>query len=516
MKQITFLIIYVFILVLNTKAQTVNDKLANEYFSKNNFEQALKEYQILLKNDTSNDKFKYRIAVCYLNTNIDKTKAIPYLEEAIKNERADANSYYLLGRAYHFANRFDEAVKMYETFKKLAVGSTQNIKDVEKQIEYCYNAKELVKYPIDVTFQNLGENVNSKYPDYYPFVPTDQSYIAFNTRRDDGSSKNVNGQYKAEVYLAKEKNGKFLRAKSIGSNVNKFEGDEEIIGMSADGRLMLFLFDNAEGGFGDIFIAQYDGKEVSKLTKMGKEVNSKYTEIAASISADGESIYFASDRPGGFGGIDIYVTKKLPNNEWSAPQNLGPTVNTSEDEDFPNISSDGKTLYFSSKGHTSMGGYDIFKTDWDANKRQWTNLHNIGYPINTADDNMNLRISETGRYGYISALRSDGFGDLDIYRVTYNEIAPRYTVLKGFIKNAEGNYLTGNVNISVTDNQSMEVYGDYLPNPSTGRYIIILPSGNYNILIEADGYNNYSEDIEIFDNNAYIPELLKDFDLEKH
>lgn len=515
MNKIALLVICIFFFNTCLNAQGISEKTANDYFLKNNFEQALKEYQNLLKNDPTNDKYRYRIAVCYLNTNIDKTKAIEYLEQAVKNERADANTYYLLGRAYHFANRFDEAINMYETFKKISAGTPYNIKDVEKQIEYCYNAKELVKYPIDVTFQNLDENINSKFSDYYPFVPTDQSYIAFNTRRDDGSSKNSEGKYKSEVYIAKEKNGKFTRAKSIGSNVNKFDGDEEIIGMSADGKLMLFLFDNEEEGFGDIFIGHFDGKEVSKLTKMGKEVNSKYTEIAASLSSDGESVYFASDRPGGFGGIDLYVTKKLPNNEWSAPQNLGPTINTPEDEDFPNISPDGKTLYFSSKGHTSMGGYDIFKAEWDAEKRTWTNLQNIGYPINTADDNMNLRISETGRYGYISALREGGFGDLDIYRVTFNEIAPRYTVLKGFIKDAEGNYLTGNVNISVTDNQSMEVYGDYIPNPYTGRYIIILPAGNFNILIEADGHSNYSEDIEIFDNNSYIPEILKDFNLTK-
>ncbi|CAG0978856.1 MAG: tetratricopeptide repeat protein [Bacteroidetes bacterium] len=515
MNKIALFVICIFFVNTGLNAQVISEKTAIDYFSKNNFEQALKEYQNLLKNDPSNDKFKYRIAVCYLNTNLDKTKAIEYLEQVIKNERADANSYYLLGRAYHFANRFDEAINMYETFKKISAGTTYNVKDVEKQIEYCYNAKELVKYPIDVTFQHLGENINSKFSDYYPFVPTDQSYIAFNTRRDDGSSKNPEGKHQSEVYISKEKNGKFTKAKSIGSNVNHFEGDEEIIGMSADGKLMLFLFDNAEEGFGDIFIGHFDGKEVSKLTKMGKEVNSKYTEIAASLSSDGESIYFASDRPGGFGGIDLYVTKKLPNNEWSAPQNLGPTVNTSEDEDFPNLSPDGKTLYFSSKGHTSMGGYDIFKTEWDAEKRQWTTLQNMGYPINTADDNMNLRISETGRYGYISALREGGFGDLDIYQVTFNEIAPRFTVLKGFIKDAEGNYLAGNVNISVTDNQSMEIYGDYIPNPNTGRYIIILPAGNFNILIEADGHANYSEDLEIFDNNSYVPEILKDFNLTK-
>ncbi len=509
-----FLIITFLVSFYTSYAQTGNSKAANDFFANENFSAAQKEYDKLLETEPENEKYLYRLSVCYLNINADKTKAIPYLEKLVKNEKADPNSWYLLGRAYHYAHRFDEAIKMFETFKQKSKGTSYNIKDVEKQIEYCYNAKELVKYPLDITFENMGENINSKYPDYFPFVPADQSYLAFTSRRDDGSGKEKNGQYKAEVYISREKNGTFSRAKSIGAPISKLDGNEEIIGMSADGRIMLFLFENEEDGFGDIFIGQYDGKAVSKLTKMGKEVNSKYTEIAASMNATGDAIYFASDRPGGYGGIDLYVTRKLPNGAWSEPQNLGPSVNTSEDEDFPNISADEKTLYFSSKGHTSMGGYDIFKVQWDGQKRQWSNVQNLGYPINTAEDNTNLRMSETGRYGYMSAYRNDSYGDLDIYKITFNEVPQQFTIIKGVINDSEANIISKNVSISVSDNRSLELAGEYLPNPNTGRFIIILPVGTYNLLVEADGYKTHSEDIEIFDNNAYVPEMVKNIRLD--
>ena len=184
-------------------------------------------------------------------------------------------------------------------------------------------------------------------------------------------------------------------------------------------------------------------------------------------------MYFASNRDGGYGGVDIYVTKKLPNGKWGLPQNLGPTINTKFDEDFPNISNDGKTLYFSSKGHTSMGGYDIFKASWDNVKRIWTTVKNIGYPINTPEDNMNYRESKSGRTGYISTLRANGLGDLDIYSVTFNEVDPEYTVVKGFITTSDSSHIFTDAAISVLDLQIDEEYGSYLPNPNTGRFIII-------------------------------------------
>jgi len=504
------------IFTLSIKAQDIPTlKVANQYFNDNNFNDALDIFLSVEEDYQEDQKFNYRVGVCYLNTNIDKSNAIPYLKKALVLGNTDPNTYYLLGRAYHFAYRFNDAIKMYEKFKTLNKGEAFNIENVDKQIEYCYNAIEIMKFPLDVTFENLGPNINSEGPDYYPFIPKDESFLVFNSKRDDGSAKKANGNFFSEIYLSEVKSGTFTKAIKLDQNINTLDGTEEVVGLSANGDDILFYYEN-KLSYGDLYIAEYNLlRGVYEVEKLPKVINTKGHEIAASISRFGDVIYFASDRDGGYGGVDLYVSRKLPNGKWSLAQNLGPSINTKDDEDFPNISTDNKTLYFSSKGHTSMGGYDIFKANWDPVKHNWTDVKNIGFPINTPEDNMNYRESSTGRRGYISALRAGGFGDLDIYNVTFNEVDMQYTVFKGYISDKGNNEPIKDVFISVLDLQTDEEYGNYMTNPQSGRYVMILPPGKYNMLIEVPGYKLFTEDIEVYGKGSFRSVVKKDFSLEK-
>ena len=219
-------------------------------------------------------------------------------------------------------------------------------------------------------------------------------------------------------------------------------------------------------------------------------------------------MFFASNRRGGFGGTDIYVCKKIGPNKWSEPLNAGADLNTIYDEDFPNCSPDGKTLYFSSKGHTSMGGYDIFKSTMDEEYKLFSKPKNIGYPINTTDDDMNFRISKNGKYGYIASSNAGGQGDFDIYRVTFNDVESDYSVVIGEFKLKETEHLNfSDIFISITDNINKELIGNYIPNPSNGRFVIILPPGKYQMNVEIPGYNTISKMIEIFDKSSYQAEI---------
>lgn len=489
-------------------------KAANEKFSTGNFDGALEEFLVLVQEDLNNVQYNYKIGVCYLNTNINKSKAIPYLELVTKQPKdVPVDAYYLLGRAYHFANKFDDAIKMYNKYKEIASkGNAQNVKDADREIEFCYNAKELVKFPLNVTFENLGKTVNSIYADYFPFISKDEGMLFFNSRREN-NLMGVDGKYFSDVYVSTVKAGKWSKAKPIPGKVNTNEGDEEVVGLSPDGNQIVYNFDNNKSS-GDLFIGTRKGEEFQepKLIQ-GENVNSKYYEIAASLSTDDNSIYFASDRPGGFGGIDIYLSQKLPGGEWGPAQNLGPNINTKYDEDFPNISLDGKTLLFSSKGHTSMGGYDIFKSALDSVTNKWSPVKNVGYPINTSDDDLNMCLEEGGRNGYISAVREGGVGDQDIYRIVFNDIEPKYTVLKGIVGSADPNKKVVQPMITVTNNADAEIYGTYLTNPNTNRYVIILPPGKYNLMIEADGFITYSEDTEVLDKSSYQIAIEKDIQL---
>jgi hypothetical protein len=523
MKSLKFLLSFsvCFFFALRLPAQKpahkADPKEAADKFNNNNFDGALDDYLQLLESDPKNEKYNYRIGVCYLNTNINRKKAVPYFEFVTKESKSEPDAMYLLGRSYAFSYRFDDALKCYNQFKAEGKGTSANLKDVDREIQNCYNAKELMKFPLDVTFENLGKNINSQYADYWPFVPSDESFIIYNSKRPDGGAfLEMDGEYASGIFMSKVQNGVFAKAKNIGPPINTSDGDEEVIGLSASGEEMLLYYDNMQG-VGDIYLAEADKKgNFKKADILDEAINSPNGfEISAAITNDGQTIYFTSDRKGGKGGTDIWVSHKLPTGKWAEATNMGPEVNTEMDEDFPSISPDGKTLYFSSKGHTTMGGYDIFKLEWNESKHTWTNLKNLGYPINTVEDNMNFRISETGRFGYISAIRDEGLGDLDIYRVTFNNVEPQYTILKGRVMTADTsrklNY--SDVFITVLNEKTQETVGNYVPNSNTGKYVIIVPPGVYSVNVEISGFQSYSQKVNIVDKSSFRTEIERDIQL---
>jgi tetratricopeptide (TPR) repeat protein len=523
MKKVLSLVCIAFLLlsVNNTFAQEdkkVDPFAADQKFNLGNYEAALEDYLSLL-DESKNDKYNYNIAICYLNTNINKTKAIPYLEILTRKPKFDPNAMYLLGRAYHYAYRFDDAIKAYNVFKQTGRGNADNLADVDHQIQFCINAKELMKFPVDVKFENLGANVNSPYTDYYPFVPSDESFIIFNSRRpDDGAAvPKDDGTYSAAIYISKVVDGAFIKSKNIGPPIAKKDGEQEIIGLSATGEIMLLYYTNLKG-VGDIYSTTTDkNKSFKPADKLDQNINSaKAEEIAACISTDGTILYFASNREGGKGGTDLYFSRKLPNGMWGPAQNMGTEINTPSDEDFPNVSADGKVLYFSSNGHTTMGGYDIFKAEMNMETKLFSNPKNVGYPINTPEDNYNFRISSNGRFGYISALREGGLGDLDIYRVTLNEVEPQYSVINGNIASADSTQKLNftDVFITVTDNKTQEVVGTYLPNPNSGRYVMVLAPGSYSMNVEANGFQPVTEKVTVLDKSSFKFEISKDLHLK--
>ena len=489
-------------------------KKAARFFQAGNFEAALEEYILLYEKTPADAQVNYRIGVCYLNTNIDKTKAISYLEFVTSLAQYDPNALYLLGRAYHFNGEFDKAIKAFTRFIELGSGAPDNRKEAGHYIDYCQNAKELIKFPVKVSFENLGRNVNSSNPDYLPFLPVDESFILFTSRRNDGSYERTNGGYFSNIYISTKQDGKYGKAVML-EGVNQFGTEENIVGLSNSGNVAIIFRENPNGSSELRMVFRKDGKFGQELP-LDEKINSpRYTEIAATLSSDSSAIYFASDRPGGYGGIDLYACRKLPNGKWSDPQNLGPSVNTLYDEDFPSVSPDGNTLYFSSKGHTSMGGYDLFKATFNEEKQRFMDVRSLGYPINTLGDDMNFRVSEDGKYGYLAAIRPEGFGDMDIYKVNFLEVETRYTVFKGVIRSADSTLKPNATFISVTNLATGELFGEYQPNSSTMKYVVILPPGRYSFFVESEGFSGFQEEIEISDDGQNRFEIIHDILLQR-
>jgi tetratricopeptide (TPR) repeat protein len=493
----------------------VSAKEAEDKLVAGNFEDAIPDYIALHAQEPQNEKYTYDLAVCYLNYNGNKTKAVPYLEKIIHNAKHDPNADYLLGRAYQYALRFDDAIAAFTRFTKNGKGKEDNLKDAEQQIQYCLNAKERVKFPLNVTFENMGKSVNSEFNDYYAFVPLDESFIIFNSKRPVGDvDVKPNGEYPNVVMLSEVKDGKYQAAKKLELQLPKGTANTEVIGLSANGNTLLLYISDAKGS-GNIYISDRgdDGK-FQKPFLLDKTINAPTSdEIAASISAEGDVIYFASNRAGGMGGTDIYACRKTPQGAWGLPQNLGKEINTPQNEDFPNIAPDGKSLYFSSTGHSSMGGYDIFKATKNEETNAWENTKNVGYPVNTPLDDYNFRVSKSNRYGYISAIREEGLGDYDNYRITFNDVEPELSLMYGQVLSEDGTQINfPDVLISVTNDKTGELLGTYLANPKTGKYVVILPPGKYTLAVELFDFKLLSKKLEILDKVSFQSEI--EFDLK--
>lgn len=498
---------------------------AKDFFEKKNYSAAIKVYTLLLKKEPDNVEYNHKIAQCYLLSNSIKAKAIPHLEFIIKQEKYADEVWLDLGRAYHFGNRFDEAINAYTKYKA-KIKDKKEIEKIDRLIEQCHNGKELVKHPLNVTFENLGKNVNSEFPDFYPIVTKDESILYFTTRRKSPTAQQpeFDGLYPSDIFSVEIKAGKPAKAQTIGNVINT-NLDEQVVDVSDDGTIMLFYIDHIQV-FGDIWISRRLNNKMPwlKPERLPENINSGF-ETSASIWKDPlteeEVLLVASSRPStsenpNYGETDIYISRKLPTGEWSELKNLGPNINTKFKEEFPQLSEDGKTLFFASQGHSSMGGFDIFKSVWDDVNKTWSPPKNMGYPINTATDDLTISFTTGGRIAYLSTMREGGLGDLDIYRAILEDVEAKETIYRGYITGTDTLSRIKKARIEVINKKNNEQYGIYYSDPNSGYYIIALPPGKWHMKVEADGYQPYSEDITIFDEVLkFSPEITKNIKLKK-
>jgi len=493
------------LLSVSAFSQRADPADAEEHFKFGNYIDALIVYKKLMVKDPKNADYPYKAGLCVLLTDRDKTEAIKYLETA-SERKSDPDADFYLAKAYHFNLKLDQALSTYQKYKTAGAGT--KLKEVDREIEMVKNAKKLVASPIDISFENAGDKVNTKYPDYYPFVTPNESFMVFTSRRKSGV-REFDGYYPSAIYYCKVDSGEFTPAKKGSSMVNSTY-DDQAVGLSYNADKLFIYFDDIKN-VGDIYEAEIKDFRFRKKVKMGENVNSKGFESAATISADGNTLFFASRRDGGFGQKDIYMTRKLPTGDWAMPQNLGDVINTPYDEDFPNLFYDGKTLYFSSKGHNSMGGFDYFKSTWNEATNAWSKPENLGYPLNTPDDELCISFIEDQSYAYVSAWRKDSKGEKDIYKVTFNEIDSRQTIFKSKVLAEGSTEAIKDAMISVIDNRTQEEVGSYVPNQNSGSFTIILKPGSYNVLIDAPGFAPKSEDIVVLGKSDFIPFTTKDF-----
>jgi len=460
--------------------------------------------------DAKNDpEVLQSIGICYLNIHGDKSKAVPFLEKA---DGLKKNNWALkadLAKAYQYAGKYKEAIDVYENINKN--GGKKFMGQYDREINYCKNAIDAVQNPVNVVITNMGKNINTEFPDYFPIVPEYGNFMAFTSRRkgNTGNIADKDGFFTSDIYLSDFKNGQYQKAKNAGIKTNT-PGDEQVTGCTPDGKTLVVYIDYGGSNYGDLFFCE-NGKNNSTgpLINVGENLNSPAFETAGCFNSDGTTVYFASDLPGGYGGRDIYRAMRLPDGNWADPQNLGPSINSPYNEDFPWISDDGLVLTFSSEGHNSMGGFDLFRSDWDTTRNIWLKPENMGYPVNTSDDEYNICLSRTRETGYISGWRADSQGDWDIYKVTFKDLIPPKTTFV-YLTVQAGDSIRPNVSASciVRDKINGETMGMYTPKRN-GKALMILPTGLYELEVSSNGFETYKEDLYLSDNEFYADKLNK-------
>jgi outer membrane protein OmpA-like peptidoglycan-associated protein len=481
--------------------------LAEKSFKARDFSRSILYHQKLDSLMPGTPEVKYNLGICYLNSHY-KSKALPYLQFAEKAKLENRELDYFLGLAYHHNYLFDSAKREFNQYLLVVQQDTThesiNIADAKRKIQVCDFAKELVQDSVPVDIENIGGHINTSYDEYVPVVSSDQKTMYFTSRRPSELTKKIShdGRHYEDIHMSvKDSVGEWGPSKMMLFPINDTEHDA-CIGITADAQTLYLYRVKSDAPYnGSIFMSKQKGNTWTKPKKLGTHVNTRMGwEASVSISEDNHKLFFSSDRPGGYGGLDIWYCELQADNEWGPPINLGPTVNTPYHEDCPFIHFDDRTLFFSSEGHKTMGGYDVFSTVLNKDSNTWSSPRNIGFPINSTDDDMYFVYSADGSKGYMSsALRDGGFGGQDIYVVNRPNHSKHMISLDGFILDDESNNPI-EASITVTDLDNNHVVGVYSSNSITGKYSLALDFGkNYSVQFEADNFIFHSENININD-----------------
>jgi len=390
---------------------------AEFFFMDEDYSDAITYYLQLYEKLPDNSNLAYCIGVCYLNIPGKKNLSVDYLETASKNMSAKHkegtinqiaapyDALYDLAKAYLINFKFDKAKEAFMRYSgTLLPDDRENLDFINHEIEVCDMAKDLIARPIAYSEENVGELFNDEKANFNPLISADGKSFAYM----------VSLKFYDAIMFSRLVDGKWTAPINITPELQS-DGDLYISCLSSDGKLLFLSKDDNFNS--DIFTSSFNGISWTQTVKLNKNINTKYWESHSFISEAGDQIIFASDRPGGFGGLDLYVSHKV-NGDWGPAVNLGPEINTQFNEDRPFLINNGKTLFFSSQGHENIGGYDLFRSDLQSNGL-WIKPKNLGYPINTPDDNIFFMPTGGGKSGYYSVFKeSGGSGKEDIYKIT--------------------------------------------------------------------------------------------------
>lgn len=362
---------------------------------------------------------------------VNKEKSLQYFRRAWElDPDVDEDLLYFLGQGYHHNLKFDSAILFYDRYNRILARSlklekSNKINEVNRRIFECRNAVIYIENPVDVEITHLNENVNSEYPDYAPTINSSETLMVFTSRRPDGNLNTTVAAdlvYYEDIFYSEFIDGEWQPSKNMRGPLNTNYHNSSVA-ISPDGQEMI-LYHDSNGG--DLFVSTKNtsGEFEWSSPKNMEGLNSEYLENSASLTADNKTVYFTSTRPGGYGGTDIYRAQLGKGNRWGDIQNLGPLVNTEMDEDGVFITANGKHIFFSSNGHAGMGDMDLYRSSLDTVNGTWSQPVNLGYPINSPENDIYFVLNADETHAYISSVRKENVGEQDIYKVDMRKWQP--------------------------------------------------------------------------------------------
>jgi hypothetical protein len=508
-KIIIFLLQLIILAVFQVSVSAQSTSEMKQIFAKAESYYLYEEYELanqlyLLLDTTANSNIKYKIGNCYLNIPGEKEKSIPYLEYAVKTasyeskttsfneKKAPLDAYFSLAKAYLINDQLDKALNTLETFNKLArettsKGGMKNLEYINQQILACKNAIQFKENPVAFSKKSMGPDFSQGSINDNPAVSFDGNTLVYTERRGI-----VNA-----IFCSKKERGKWQTPIEITTALNAGE-DCSSCSLNRDGtELFLYKTDNYDGA---IYSSKYVNGAWTPIKKLNKNINTKFYESHASISSDGKKLYFTSNREGGQGNLDIYVSERDASGDWGPAVNLGAAVNTPFNEDNPFITENDSLLYFSSEGHNSMGGFDNFKSQKIGSA--WKTPVNIGYPINTTDDDKFFQPVNNGKNAYYSMTTDYKKKEIFYLGMGTADVNQQFEIKGKFSLQDTTLTFDENYSIHLINSNSGDTLDVGFPNKYTGLYSFTVAPGKFRLYYKGIGYITQVVDTAIRADNA--------------
>lgn len=488
---------------------------SEHYMARRQYIEVINILNLALERDIKFVEAHLRIAFCYkVLNNIDGQKR--HLEDVLKYTQTPeryVNVYFSLGEAYYLTQEYDKALTVLNDFLQYQGINPRLIPETERLVRNVYFAKDAIMNPLDIEPEMLPEIINSGPLQYFPVLTGDEEQIYFTKRQG------AHPRYDENIYMSKKDDqGNWIPPYSLSSNINT-ANNEGTCTISADGKILILTSCQGRGSLGscDLYISFREGNDWSRPVNLGPNVNSQHWDSQPSLSADGRKLYFVSERPGGIGGRDIWLSQLDENNEWLPAVNLGNSINTERDEVSPFIHVNGQTLFFASKGYPGFGGYDLFMSE--IKNGSWSVPKNLGYPVNTPEDQISLFVTTSGERAYYSLDSYDRSG-LPLSFIYSFDMPPEISVsnrsfyVKGTIRDKETE-LPLKARVELLDVNTNELISVVSSDSVFGEYIMILTEGyEYALYVERPGYIFESRNFNLPLGSEQKP-VIMDFYLRK-